>query len=139
MLSIPASAHRAIVAHVHREFPLEACGLLLGDAATARVSEFVPTRNQAASSTLYSVHPLDYMAAEDSADSSGLEIIGVVHSHTHTDPYPSRTDLDAAVDPSWHYVIVSLKHLQPMLRSFQIDTERGVEGIVEETVVVVDD
>ena len=48
----------------------------------------------------------------------GLEIIGVVHSHTHTEAYPSPTDVAQAPDPSWHYVIVSLR------------TGRGVAALV---------
>ena len=33
----------------------------------------------------------------------------MVHSHTHTEPYPSPTDVAQAPDPAWHYVIVSLQ------------------------------
>lgn len=133
---MPQEAYLGIVAHAHAELPNEACGLLIGDAATGAATRFVPCRNQAASSTIYTVHPLDYMAAEDEADASGQAIIGVVHSHTHTDPYPSPTDLDAAIDPSWHYAILSLRFIEPMLRSFRIDNSLGDSGISEEAVVV---
>ena len=44
--------------------------------------------------------------AERAADDAGLEVIGVVHSHTHSEPYPSPTDVAQAPDPGWHYVIV---------------------------------
>ena len=50
----------------------------------------------------------------------GLDIVGVMHSHTHTDAYPSPTDVRQAVDPAWHYVIVSLKYEAPVLRSYRI-------------------
>jgi proteasome lid subunit RPN8/RPN11 len=43
-----------------------------------------------------------------------------VHSHTHTDAYPSATDVAQAPDPSWHYVIVSMKDDAPVTRSFRI-------------------
>src|SRR3546814_12561359 len=57
-----------------------------------------------------------------------LAIIGVVHSHTHTDAYPSPTDVAQAPDPDWHYVIVSLRDEAPVLRSYRI-----VDGtIIEE-------
>ena len=53
------------------------------------------------------------------------------HSHTHTDPYPSPTDVRQAVDPDWWYPIVSLRAGEPMLRAYQIVdgqiTERQVE------------
>jgi hypothetical protein len=46
--------------------------------------------------------------------------IGVVHSHTHSEPYPSPTDVAQAPDPGWHYVIVSLKRGAPESRSYRI-------------------
>ena len=73
------------------------------------------------------------MHAELDADDRSWEINGVVHSHTHSEPYPSPTDVDAAVSPDWHYVIVSLKREAPEVRSYRI-----VDGdIVAEPVVVV--
>ena len=54
------------------------------------------------------------------AEARGLEIVGVYHSHTHTEAWPSPTDVRQAVDPSWLYVIVSLKDGDPVLRGFRI-------------------
>ena len=65
------------------------------------------------------------------AESRGTEIIGVWHSHTHTDAYPSPTDVRQAVDPGWWYVIVSLKHGEPVLRAFRIRDESITEVPVE--------
>ena len=62
----------------------------------------------------------------------GFELLGVMHSHTHTDAYPSPTDIDQAPDPTWHYVIVSLREAEPVLRSYRI----AGDGKVEEPVVV---
>ena len=55
------------------------------------------------------------------------------HSHTHTEAFPSQTDVDQAPDPSWHYVVVSLRDLAPVTRSFRI-----VDGKVSEEPVVVE-
>ena len=54
------------------------------------------------------------------AEDDGLEVIGVFHSHTHSEPYPSPTDVAQAPDPAWHYVIVSLKREAPESRSYRI-------------------
>jgi proteasome lid subunit RPN8/RPN11 len=55
----------------------------------------------------------------------------VFHSHTHTEAYPSPTDVAQAPDPSWHYVIVSLRDRSPSIRSYrivdQVITEESVE------------
>ena len=70
--------------------------------------------------------------ADRDAEDAGHEIIGVVHSHTHTEPYPSPTDVQQAPDPTWHYVIVSFRLGVPALRSFRI-----VDGSVAEEAVEV--
>ena len=54
-----------------------------------------------------------------------------MHSHTHTEAYPSPTDVAQAPDPSWHYVIVSLKRESPVLRSYRIVDEQVAEEPVE--------
>jgi [CysO sulfur-carrier protein]-S-L-cysteine hydrolase len=53
-----------------------------------------------------------------------------MHSHTHTEAYPSPTDIDQAPVPDWHYLIVSLKREAPVLRSYRI-----VDGVVTEEAV----
>jgi proteasome lid subunit RPN8/RPN11 len=89
------------------------------------------TRNAARSSRLYTVDPLDHLRADRDAESSGLSIIGVFHSHTHTDAYPSPTDVAQAPDPGWHYVLVSLRDELPSLRSYRI-----VDGTIYEEPVM---
>jgi proteasome lid subunit RPN8/RPN11 len=120
------------------EYPLEACGLIAGPLAAAggpgnigRV--FYPCRNDAGSARVYTVNPQDFMRAEMDADDRDWEINCVVHSHTHSEPYPSPTDVEAAISPNWHYVIVSLKREAPEVRSY-----RMVDGeIIAEPLTVV--
>jgi proteasome lid subunit RPN8/RPN11 len=68
------------------------------------------------------------MAAED----DGFEVIGVMHSHTHSEAYPSPTDVAQAPDPGWHYVIVTLKREVPEVRSFLINSEAPEAAQIEE-------
>jgi proteasome lid subunit RPN8/RPN11 len=130
-LLVPHDALAAMIGHAYDGYPLEACGLLIGRGA--RVTRFVPCANVAASAKVYTVDPLEHLRAERAAEAEGLEVIGVVHSHTHSEPYPSPTDVAQAPDPSWHYVIVSLKREAPETRSYRI-----ADGtITEETIAVV--
>jgi [CysO sulfur-carrier protein]-S-L-cysteine hydrolase len=133
VLRLAASAHAAIIGHAYDGLPEEACGLLLGDPATGAAPIFHPTANAARSSRVYSIGPRDYLDADDAAAEAGLAIVGVVHSHTHTDAYPSPTDVAQAPDPDWHYVIVSLRDEAPVLRSYRI-----VDGTIAEEPVVVE-
>jgi proteasome lid subunit RPN8/RPN11 len=132
MLRLARDVHLRLVAHCCNGLPLEACGLLAGSPGDGRASLCYPTANVAASARVYTVAPRDYLRADRDAEERGAEIIGVFHSHTHTDAYPSPTDVAQAPDPSWHYVIVSLRDTSAVLRSFRI-----VDGkIAEEPVVV---
>ncbi len=116
-----------MVAHAYDGLPLEACGLLAGRLGRNEVTRFFPCRNAEESSRIYTVHPQDFLRADRAAEDAGLAIVGVMHSHTHTEAYPSPTDVDQAPDPDWHYVIVSLRPPEPVLRSYRI-----VDGDVSE-------
>jgi proteasome lid subunit RPN8/RPN11 len=132
MLRLPAAVYTQIVAHCLSGLPDEACGLLGGHADSGAVVRCYPTRNLAASAKLYTVDPKQHLQADRDAEAAGMAIMGVFHSHTHTDAYPSPTDVAQAPDPDWHYVLVSLRDIEPMLRSYRI-----VDGrIAEEPVVV---
>ena len=124
VLEIAASVHTEMVGHAVLAFPEEACGLFAGPYGADRVERFFPMRNAAASSQIYELDGQELMDVERTADDAGLAILGVMHSHTHTTNYPSPTDVaDAArFDPfgAWRFVIVSLKHADPSLRSFRI-------------------
>lgn len=132
MLRLPPTVHLQILSHCLGGLPDEACGLLGGNPETGHIEKCYPTRNAAASARIYTVEPRDHLHADLDAESNGLEIVGVFHSHTHSDAYPSPTDIAQAPDPDWHYVLVSLRGSDPVLRSYRI-----VEGQVEEEYVVV--
>jgi proteasome lid subunit RPN8/RPN11 len=145
VLVLSAALHDAMVAHAIRGLPHEACGLFAAPAQTfvagepevVVVSTFHPMTNVAASSQIYQLDGAEMLAVESAADAAGELICGVMHSHTHTSPYPSPTDVRdaAAFDPfgTWHYVIVSLRHGEPALRSYRIeDGNIGEEAVVRQ-------
>jgi [CysO sulfur-carrier protein]-S-L-cysteine hydrolase len=132
-LTLTEAVWREMVGHAYDGLPDEACGLLGGDPETGRVGVFYPCRNAATSSRVYTVEPGDHLRADRDAEGRGLEIVGVMHSHTHTEAYPSPTDVAQAPDPAWHYVIVSLKREAAVLRSYRI-----VDGAISEEEVVLD-
>ncbi|HUF98800.1 MAG TPA: M67 family metallopeptidase [Ilumatobacter sp.] len=111
-----------------REYPLEMCGLIAGPTNVAVAEAFYPCTNIAGSAKVYTIDPTDHLKAERAADDHDWEINGVVHSHTHSEPYPSPTDVAQAPDPGWHYLIVSLKRDAPELRAYRI-----VDGVISET------
>ena len=119
------SQYRVVVANAYDGYPDEACGLFIGTMhdgePTGFVSEAWPCRNEAASALVYRIDGRDQLAAMRAAEARGEEVVGCWHSHTHTDPYPSPTDIaQAAWYPDWVYVIVSLRDDAPMLRAYRI-------------------
>ncbi len=140
VLRLATSQYERIIGHCYEGLPDEACGLLAGPVgqvggereATGFVTEVYPAVNADASARTYTVDGRDYLRASRDAEGRGDEIIGVWHSHTHTDPYPSPTDVRSAVDPMWVYVIVSLRDESPMLRAYRI---RG--AVIAECQVIV--
>ena len=133
MLELTRDVLDRLVAQAYAEYPNEMCGLLAGEPGRERAVAYYPCRNAAASARVYTIDPKDHLRAERDADDHDWEISGVVHSHTHSEPYPSPTDVGQAPDPAWHYVIVGLKRHSPEVRSYRI-----VDGeVTEEPVTVV--
>jgi proteasome lid subunit RPN8/RPN11 len=130
--------HQAIVAHCFDGLPDEACGLLGGPLVDdlepeGTVTSVFPCRNADASARTYTVDSRDLIKAMRAAESEGGELIGVWHSHTHTDAYPSDTDVRQAAEPGWVYVLVSLKHPEPVMRAYRIR-----DGNIAEVEIVVE-
>lgn len=140
-LEITPEVFDAMCALALAEYPLEACGLMAGPAQpghpTNRITHFFPCRNVDGSARIYTIDPKDHLRAERQCDDLGLEIRGVMHSHTHTEAYPSPTDVAAAPDPDWHYLIVTLKREKPEVRTFRIDSSRGDGQEISENPLVV--
>jgi proteasome lid subunit RPN8/RPN11 len=133
VLEVPRDVVDDIVALAVEGYPYEACGLLAGPPGGDVVARFYRCRNAAESARVYTVDPHDHLRAEQDAEGHGWDILGVVHSHTHTEAYPSPTDIAQAPDPAWHYAIVSLRDdTAPRLRSYRI-----VDGRVSEEDVAI--
>jgi proteasome lid subunit RPN8/RPN11 len=129
-----SEVHDRMIAHAYAGLPLEACGLFAGSPigeGDAEVVHFYPTENEAASSKVYTVPAGAFLRADRDAEDRGWQLLGVMHSHTHTEAYPSPTDVRQAPDESWHYVIVSLRDDLPSLRSYRIVDGEVTEESVE--------
>jgi proteasome lid subunit RPN8/RPN11 len=132
-LRIAPAAHTAMLAHAYRGLPDEACGLLVGPAGGDDVVRFEPCANAARSAKVYTIADDELDAVAERALADGLDVLGTMHSHTHTEAYPSPTDQTMAL-PWWTYVIVSLRLDHPVLRAYRM----GGDDVVELEVVVAD-
>ncbi len=120
-----------MVAHCLAGLPDEACGLLVGSYGADEATHLFTTANAAASAVVYEIDPKELLRVDRAARALGADITGVFHSHTHTDAYPSPTDVAQATDPGWHYVLVSLRDSHPVVRSYLIRDGVITEELVE--------
>jgi proteasome lid subunit RPN8/RPN11 len=121
-VALPRALADAIEAQARAEYPLEACGLIIGSAAAADGGEalrYEPCRNAAASPVRYTVDPGDLLRITIAADDADQVIWGIVHSHVKSPAVPSLTDVGLAFYPDAMYLLVSLSD-QPALRAWRI-------------------
>ena len=108
-----------IVAQGLREFPNEACGLIAAESG-APVRVF-PMRNADASPATYRLDGKEQLQVFEELDQKGWDLWAIYHSHTHSEAYPSETDVKLAFYPEARYVLLSLADRnRPVLRSFRI-------------------
>jgi proteasome lid subunit RPN8/RPN11 len=132
VLRLTRDLYMEMVGHCLSGLPDEACGLLVGTYEGDEAVHLFPTPNAAASAMVYEIDPKDMLRVDRAARALGADIMGVFHSHTHTDAYPSPTDVAQATDPGWHYVLVSLRDTHPVVRSYLV-----VDGRITEEAVFV--
>jgi len=115
-----------IIAHAREDAPNECCGIIAGnDGHAAKLYRAV---NAEASPYRYNVDPKDLLRIYRDLDSNGWDVLAIYHSHTHTEAYPSPTDVRLASWPDAYYLIVSLADdAKPVLRAFRVK-----DGAVEE-------
>jgi len=108
---IDASAIQQMRTAAETGYPLEVCGLLVGclDAQGWLVSEIreVANLNEERAADRFQLDPEAYQKIDRQLRGTGLEIIGVYHSHPDCPAKPSPTDLASAWE-GFAYPIVSV-------------------------------
>jgi [CysO sulfur-carrier protein]-S-L-cysteine hydrolase len=133
VLTIGRDIVDAIVAHARRDHPDEACGIVAGPVGSDRPVRHVPMTNAERSPTFFRFDSLEQLRVWREMDDRDEEPVVIYHSHTATEAYPSRTDLDLAAEPHVHYLLVSTRDEDVEIRSFRI-----VDRVVTEEEVAID-
>jgi [CysO sulfur-carrier protein]-S-L-cysteine hydrolase len=136
MLTISRSLVDQVIAHARADHPDEACGVIAGPTGSDRPERFIAMTNAERSPTFYRFDSIEQLRVWREMDERDEEPVVIYHSHTATEPYPSRTDVSYAMEPTAHYLLVATADpISTEVRSFLI-----VDGVVtEEQVRVVDD
>ena len=119
-----------MIDHARAEIPNECCGLLAGKDGT--ILQLYRCDSAEKSPFRYYVDPKDQIRIMRELDQKEWDLIGIYHSHTHTEAYPSKTDLELAFYPETLYFIISLQKADaPVIRGFRIvGGEIGEEEVV---------
>jgi proteasome lid subunit RPN8/RPN11 len=129
---LDSATYDELVEHARSDFPYEVCGLLAG--VDGRMTAHYRIPNAARSMTFYNMDPTAMLRAMNEMDDHEWDLLGIYHSHTHTEAYPSATDIELAFYADAVYLIVSLQDADdPHIRAFDI-----VDGTVTERTLLVD-
>jgi len=121
VLVIRADLVDAMVAHARRDHPDEACGVLAGPEGSDRPERHIPMINAERSPTFYRFDAQEQLKVWRALEDAGEAAVVIYHSHTATEAYPSRTDVNLAAEPDAHYVLVSTREPDVLeLRSYRI-------------------
>ena len=119
------------VAHVRQlrglakdALPNESCALLLG--VNDKVVKILPVRNIDESPVSFSIEPAELLHAYDLAESEGMQVIAIFHSHP-AKPMPSGTDIKFMEINPVVWVIYSTTESQ--LKAFVYDDTDTVREI----------
>ena len=140
MLTISAVLLAAVVEHAKADHPDEACGVIAGPAGSDRPTRVIPMVNAARSPTFYEFDSTELLRLYRELEAAGDEPVVVYHSHTATAPYPSRTDIAYAGEPTAHYLIISTRDGRDFGDQCELRSFRIIAGeVFEEEILVVDD
>ncbi len=127
-LNLDRATYEALIAHARSDFPYEVCGLLAG--ADGQIVGHYRIPNATRSMTAYNMDPKALLRVLRQIDDAELDVLAVYHSHTHTEAFPSATDVELAAYPDAVYLIVSLQDNEPVLRGFDIREGRITERVL---------
>ena len=105
MLAVSNELITRINSHVEEAYPEEGAGFLIGDDGEVKAILALPNaREDEARHNRFLITPEEYLKAELKADSLGLSLIGVFHSHPDCPNVPSDYDRKWA-QPFFSYII----------------------------------
>ncbi len=112
--------------HVEEAYPEEGAGFLVGvDGEVKKIIPLGNAREDEARHNRFLITPKDYLKAELTADSLGLSLIGVFHSHPDCPNEPSEYDREWA-QPFFSYIITRVDNGKAVShRSWRLAEDRS--------------
>jgi [CysO sulfur-carrier protein]-S-L-cysteine hydrolase len=115
-----------LVAHAREEYDAECCGMIAyaptDDGLAPEAVRVHRARNVFVSPKRFEIDGKELLHAIEEFEAQGWDLGAIYHSHTHTEPYPSQTDINFAANwPGLEWVIVGLAGEEPDVRCYLIE------------------
>ena len=123
-ISLTAAQIRQLVGIAKNALPNESCAFLLGH--NVKVVKILPMRNSDESPVTFSIEPAELLHAYNLAESKGMQVIAIFHSHP-AKPCPSSTDIKYMEINPVVWVIYSTTESQ--MKAFVYDDDDFVKEI----------
>ena len=108
-----------MVAHALGDDPNECCGILAGK--DGQILKLYRMTNAEASPYRYKMDSQELLKVYREVDDAAMDFMAIYHSHTHSEAYPSATDVRLATWPDTRYILISLLDKEnPPIRAFFI-------------------
>lgn len=121
MLAIHSRLINAIMTQALNYHPVETCGVIAGPAGSNLPLRFISMHNEVPSGSFPKFDPQRQLAVWAEMNERGEEPIVIFFSHTHCQAYPTHAEVESAIAPQSHYLIISTESLnRDAIRSFRI-------------------
>jgi [CysO sulfur-carrier protein]-S-L-cysteine hydrolase len=125
-MNISRSMLDDVIAHARAEYDAECCGMVAYARADTNGKPLAMKVHRAtnifASRKRFEIEGLEVLRTMNEFEDEAWELGAIYHSHTHTAPYPSQTDINFAANwPGLEWVIVGLAGEQPEVRCYLIE------------------
>lgn len=110
LLIISKNNLKKIVSHAVKEFPNEACGIIVGKKIGNEkfIEKVYEAKNKLNSPFRYEMDPEEQLKIFQEAEKESLDVLGFYHSHPHSDANPSEVDKTLAFYEGFSYIIYSI-------------------------------
>jgi proteasome lid subunit RPN8/RPN11 len=126
-MNIARSLLDDVIAHAREEYDAECCGMIAyaptaSDGKLVAATRVHRATNVFASRKRFEIDGKEVLRTIDEFEDEDAELGAIYHSHTHTAPYPSQTDINFAANwPGLEWVIVGLAGEEPEVRCYLIE------------------
>ncbi|MBI5697396.1 MAG: M67 family metallopeptidase [Thaumarchaeota archaeon] len=122
-ITLTKNQKQILIEHAVKSAPNESCALLFGneDSNTCTVKDIFLTENTEKSPINFTISNEELLAGYKEAERNGLDVIGIFHSHPHSEARPSMTDKKfMTVNP---VIWMIFSNIQSELNAFVLESD----------------